>query len=130
MQNMYSGIFELVSMFVRQPSWSLGSSLRPAFSFSGFTPGLCCNTGENQLRHIHSAGLRCCLLPTTMFPQNVNTTDYMSSYASLWQSKLLAFVWGSVQGFSICHFSDLFTVLTFWMLMLVILPWLHPVLPA
>lgn len=122
----------LGSTFVRQPSCSLGTSLRLTFSFSSFIPGLRCNTGENQLCHVHPAGLpRCCLLPTTMSPQNVNTTNYMSFYASLWQDKLLAFFWGTIQGFAIWDFSILSTILIFWMLMLVTLPpWLHPVLPA
>lgn len=123
MQNTHSGMFDWVPMFVRQPSCSLGTSLRLTFSFSGFTPGLLCNTGENQLCHVHPAGLpRCCLLPTTVSPQDVNTTNYMSSYASLWQDELLAFVWGSIQGFAICDFSILSTILIFWMLILVTSP--------
>lgn len=111
---MCSGMFDWVPTFVGQPSCSLGTSLRLTFSFSGFIPGLWCSTGENQLCHVHPAGLpRCCLLLTTMFPQNINTTNYMSFYASLWQYKLLAFVWGSIPGFAISGFSILSTILIF-----------------
>lgn len=123
MQNMCSGMFDWVPTFVGQPSCSLGTSLRLTFSFSGSTPGLWCSTGENELCHVHPAGLpRCCLLPTAMFPQNVNTTNYMSFCASLWQYKLLVFVWGSIPGFALSGFSVSSTILMFLMLVLATLP--------
>lgn len=99
--------------------WPSGSSLRLTFSFSGFTPGSCSQRRTAKVLP----------LPTTMVPQNVNTNS-TSFFASLGQYKLLAFVWGSIQGFGICNFSILFTILTFWMLMLVILPLTTPSSPS
>lgn len=51
----YPRIFDLVT-FIREPSCSLGFLTQIYIFISGFTPGLWCNTVENQFHHVHTAG--------------------------------------------------------------------------
>lgn len=118
MQNMDSGMFDLVPTFVRQPSYSLGSSLRPTVFIQWFYTWIML-----QYRRKPALSRSHCRTAKVLPPPHSHVSSECKHHKLYVLICVPLAVWASAVCLSGAVYKDLISaLLVFWMLMLATLP--------